>query len=185
VHGDEELPYNFTNGANLVPNWGKRLESLHGAFTAQYVRVNGDMQKAIGYPPPESEDDVLHYMNVATNQVSNRFNCLGVTLEMPFKDCRTNPDPQRGWTPARSRKLGASLIEVLEYMEPLLRAEGEFWTALPADDAYVSTTDDVPGSEHCPDEGVFQMLKKRFYSDVHEVRKPSSPRAAKTVLGAK
>lgn len=181
--GDEELPYNFTSGANLVPNWGERLQALHGSFTAQYMRVNSDMQQKFGYPPPESEEEVLKYMNVATNQVSNRFNCLGVTLEMPFKDCRSNPDPERGWTPARSRKLGESLIEVLDYMQPYLRAEGEFWKALPTDDAYVPTTDDIPGSVHGPDEGVFQMLKKRFYSDVHEVRKPSSPRPVKSVIG--
>ena len=173
VHGDEELPYNFTNGANFVPKWGKRMESLHGAFTAAYMRENSDMQQKIGYPPPDSASEVLEYMNVATNQVANRFDCLGITLEMPFKDCLSNSDPERGWTPARSRKLGASVLGSLEYIHPYLRAEGDFWTTLPPEDAYVPTTDDyhedLRGKEFIP-------LTKRFYSDVHEFRKPTEER---------
>ena len=174
VHGDEELPYNFTNGANLVPKWGPRMEALHGAFTASYMRENSDMQQKIGYPPPDTREEVLEYMNVATNQVANRFDCLGITLEMPFKDCLTNSDPERGWTPARSRKLGASVLGPLEYMHPYLRAEGDFWNQLPPEDAYVPTTDnyeaDLKGTQE------FVPLTKRFYSDVHEIRKPVEER---------
>lgn len=169
IHGDEELPYNFISGAEKTPKWGKRMESLHGAFTAAYTRSNSDMQQAIGYPSPESEEKVLGYMNVATNQVSNRFDCLGMTLEMPFKDCLSNPDPEYGWNPARSRKLGASVLDPLEYIHPYLRVEGEFWTALPEQDKYVETTDDYQNEQDFSEE--FKMLKKRFYSDVHEIHK--------------
>jgi murein tripeptide amidase MpaA len=169
IHGDEELPYNFLSGAEKTPKWNKRMESLHGAFTAAYTRANSDMQQAIGYPPPESEEKVLGYMNIATNQVSNRFDCLGMTLEMPFKDCRSNPDPEYGWSPARSRKLGASVLDPIEYIHPYLRAEGDFWTALPQEDAYVETTDDYQEQKDFTEE--FKMLKKRFYSDVHEIHK--------------
>jgi len=175
VHGDEELPYNFASGANLVPKWGKRMESLHGAFTASYTRENSDMQQNIGYPPPESTEEVLEYMNVATNQVANRFDCLAITLEMPFKDCLSNRDPERGWSPSRSRKLGASVLGPLEYIHPYLRAEGEFWTELPLEDAYVPTTDDY--HEDLKAEEDFIPLSKRFYSDVHEFRKPVEERS--------
>lgn len=168
VHGDEELPYNFISGANLIPNWGPRMEALHGAFTAAYSRTNSDMQQAIGYPPPESAKMVAEYMNVATNQVAQRFDCLAVTLEMPFKDCRSNPDPERGWSPARSRKLGASVLEPLMYVHPFLRATEPFWDSLPTEDAYVATTDDYLNE---PTEDEFVPLKKRFYSDVHEIHK--------------
>lgn len=172
IHGDEELPFNFINGADLIPKWGPRLQSLHGAFTAAYCRANPDMQKEVGYPPPQSADDVLDYMNIATNQVSNRFNCLGVTLEMPFKDLYKNPDPQFGWNPAKSRKLGASVLPALEYIHPYLRKEGPFWTKLRPDDAFVSTTDIYKADdEEKKDDSQFIMLKRRFYSDVHEVNK--------------
>lgn len=177
VHGDEELPYNFTSACAGIPNWGPRLQSLHGAFTAAYSRVNPDMQKKIGYPPPDDPEQVKKYLNIANNQVGYRFDCLSVTLEMPFKDCRSNPDPEVGWSAARSRKLGASVLEAMMYMQPYLRAEGEFWHALPPEDAYVETTDDYEEEDH-EDDGRFKMLKKRFYSDVHEVRKPMSSLSA-------
>jgi hypothetical protein len=95
-------------------------------------------------------------------------------LEMPFKDCLSNPDPEFGWTPARSRNLGASVLEPLEYIHPYLRAEGEFWNALPAEDAYVEPTDDyLNENEFKPPE--FKPLHKRFYSDVHEIHKKFHP----------
>lgn len=178
VHGDEELPYNFLAGASFVPNWGKRLEALHGAFVASYSRINPDMQRKIGYCPPDSLDKVLNYMNVATNQIAHRFDCLAITLEMPFKDCRSQPDPDYGWTPARCRKLGASVLEAMVYVQPYLRAEGEFWNKLPADDAYVITTAEYEEADLDHLDQRFQMLKARFYSDVHEIRKPTKSLAS-------
>jgi len=159
VHGDEELPYVFLSGAEKTPKWGERMEHLHGYFVSCYQRSNSDVQKEIGYPPPESEEKAVAYMNVGTNQVSNRFDCLGLTLEMPYKDCATNPDPDNGFSPARAKTLGKSLLEALDDMSPFLRADGQFWTAFSDDDKYVGPTDNYK------EEG-FVMLKKRFYSDV-------------------
>lgn len=176
IHGDEELPFNFISGAQDIPAWGPRLEALHGAFVAAYSRSNAAMQAHIGYPPPESKEEVLKYMNVATNQIAQRFNCLAITLEMPFKDCLTVTDPELGWNPAKSRKLGGSVLEALLYVHPILRDETEFWKTLPAEDKYVVTTDDYETNlPAVGEEGQFKMLKKRFYSDVHEIRKTRPP----------
>jgi hypothetical protein len=168
IHGDEELPFNFISGAEKTPKWGKRMEALHGAFVAAYCRANPDMQQKIGYPSPATEEDANKYMNVATNQVANRFDCLGMTLEMPFKDCLTNKDPAKGWNPARARKLGASVLSPLEYVHPYLRATGEFWNQLPPEDAYVETTDDYEAELRDAQEFVPLMKSKRYYSDVHQ-----------------
>eukprot|EP01082_Thalassiosira_pseudonana_P006095 g5556.t1 g5556 contig2:779973-781534(-) len=159
VHSDEELPYVFFSGAEKTPVWGERIKHLHGYFISCFQKVNSDVQKAIGYPPPESEESALKYMNVGTNQVSNRFNCLGLTLEMPYKDSATNPDPNVGFSPNRAKQLGRNLLEALDGVHPFLRAEGEFWTSFSEDDQYVVPTDNFK------EEG-FIMLKKRFYSDV-------------------
>jgi murein tripeptide amidase MpaA len=159
VHGDEDIPYVFFSGAEKTPTWGDRLEKMHGYFVSCYRRANPDVQKEIGYPPPDSPEDALKYMNVATNQLSTRFNCLGLTLEMPYKDCATNPDPVRGFGPDRTKRLGANLIEALVDVHPYLRAEGEFWDAFSEEDGYVIPTDNYK-------EQGFVMLKKRFYSDV-------------------
>lgn len=134
VHGDEELPYNFVNGAEGCPNWGPRLMHLQGAFVASYSRANPDIQPFSGYAPDEA---LKAKMTVCSNQIGTRFDCLAGTLEMPYKDCLTNPDPKRGWSPARSAKLGASLLDALHYVYPYLRTEGEFWTELTSADAYV------------------------------------------------
>ena len=160
VHGDEELPYVFFSGAEKTPVWGERIKHLHGYFIASFQRANSDVQKEIGYPPPESEEDALKYMNVATNQVSCRFNCLGLTLEMPYKDCQTNPDPDNGFNPIRAKTLGTNLVEALDDVHPYLRAEGDFWTDFSEEDEYVVPTDDFK------EDGFIMLKHKRFYSDV-------------------
>ena len=134
VHGDEELPYNFLSGSEESKNWGPRLEALHGAFLASYSRANPDMQVEFGYTPPAPGEALP---NIGTNAIANRFNCLSVTLEMPFKDCWSNPDPERGWSPCRARKLGASALDALAYIQPYLCREDEFWEELLEEDAYV------------------------------------------------
>ena len=141
VHGDETIPYVFFSGSAKTPVWGDRIRHLHGYFVERYLRSNSDVQKEIGYPPPVSEQSALRGMNKATNQVSNRFDCLGLTLEIPYKDCATNPDPVRGFSLERCKRLGSNLVEVLVDVHPYLRAEGEFWTAFSEEDDYVVPTD--------------------------------------------
>lgn len=164
VHGDEEIPYVFFSGAEKTPAWCDRLEQLHGYFISCYQRANSEVQKDFGYPPPDSEGDALKYMNVATNQIVNRFNCLGLTLEIPYKDCKTNPDLVQVLSLERTKKLGANLVEALADVHSYLRAEGQFWSAFSEEDVYVVPTDKYK-------EQGFVMLKKRFYSDVrsHDV----------------
>jgi murein tripeptide amidase MpaA len=136
IHGDEGLPYNFL-AEPAVPNWGPRLQSLHGAFLGAYQRSNPDMQQKYGYEPSDEPSEVL---NIANDQVAHRFDCLSITLEMPFKDCWSYLDPERGWSPARSRKLGASVLDPLVHVHPYLRADGEFWKDFPPQDTYVRPT---------------------------------------------
>lgn len=170
IHGDEELPFNFISGAEKTPRWDQRMESLHGAFVAAYQRANTDMQQTKGYPPPETAEDANQYLNVATNQIATRFNCLSMTLEMPFKDCLTNTDPENGWSPARSAALGASVLAPLEYIHPYLRADHDFWNQLPPEDAYIAPTDDYEAELKASQDGFVPVSKtKRYYSDVHEI----------------
>ncbi|KAJ1445348.1 hypothetical protein M885DRAFT_550242 [Pelagophyceae sp. CCMP2097] len=134
VHGDEEIPLNFVSGMEGCPNWGPRLEALQGAFVNAYKRANPDFQTEISYEPdPPGGGN----MCIASNQVATRFNCLAVTMEQPFKDNAGAPDPERGWTPQKCARLGASLLEVAAYVAPLLRADGAFYATMPAADAYV------------------------------------------------
>lgn len=114
VHGDEECPYNFLSGAEGIPSWNSTLESLFNKFGFAYHKANPDFGgfpiTPNGYPldPPGSAN--LRY---CTNQVGERYKCLSATLEMPFKDTIETPNETEGWSPGRSMRLGASVLDAL------------------------------------------------------------------------
>ena len=53
IYGDKALSFNFLAGLQGLPVWGKRLESLHGAFLASYEHANSDTQAKVSYEPDE------------------------------------------------------------------------------------------------------------------------------------
>ncbi len=110
VHGDEELPYNFISGAEGTPGWSERLADLDRRFRAAYEMADPAFQQVHGYPLdlPGSGN-----MSMCTNAVSQRFDCLAMTLEMPFKDDANHPDPAVGWSPDRAKALGAAAVSPL------------------------------------------------------------------------
>ncbi len=110
VHGDEELPYNFVSGAEGIPGWTERMASLQAAFLNAYVLANPDFQTEHGYGigAPGSAN-----MTMCTNQVAQRFDCLAMTLEQPFKDTADTPRPEHGWSAERAMALGASSLNAL------------------------------------------------------------------------
>lgn len=110
VHGDEALPYVFLSGAEGIPGWTARLAELQERFAAAMQRANPDLQRVHGYPvdPPGGAT-----MTMCTTAVAQRFDCLALTLEMPFKDNADAADPVQGWSPGRCERLGASAIDAL------------------------------------------------------------------------
>ena len=113
VHGDESLPHNFIAGFEGIPSITERQLDLLAAYKASLARLSPDFQTRIGYPPARPGTANL---TMSTNAVAERFGCLAMTLEMPFKDNDGLPDPVHGWSPARSMALGrdclAALLEV-------------------------------------------------------------------------
>ncbi|MEM7460146.1 MAG: M14-type cytosolic carboxypeptidase [Pseudomonadota bacterium] len=111
VHGDEAMPYNFIAGAEGIPNWSDRLAGLQETFKSSYVKSsNGAFQTQFGYPISAAGKANL---SICTNALAERFNCLAMTLEMPFKDDANHPDADYGWSPARCKALGASALSPL------------------------------------------------------------------------
>ena len=115
LHGDEELPYVFTAGCEGVPGFGDGEDGARWAARQQRFRdyleaLNPAYQQRYGYPvaPPGRAN-----LTMATAAVAHRFHCPAFTLEMPFKDDRNHPDPVEGWSPARSRALGADLLPAI------------------------------------------------------------------------
>ena len=114
VHGDESLPHNFIAGFEGIPNITDRQLGLLADYKAILARLTPDFQTRVGYPPSAPGKANL---TMSTNQLANRFGCLAMTLEMPFKDAADNPKPLAGWSPERSAALGrdclAALLEVV------------------------------------------------------------------------
>ncbi len=119
VHGDEALPYNFIAGSEGIPKWSDRLSGLLENFKSSYVKSsNGAFQTQFGYPISAAGKANL---TICTNALAERFDCLAMTLEMPFKDDANHPDPKHGWSPMRCKQLGASALSPLLAVMPNLR----------------------------------------------------------------
>ncbi|GLC76416.1 hypothetical protein PLESTF_001778300 [Pleodorina starrii] len=118
VHGDEELPHVFVAGLDGIPAWGPRLRELQAAFCAAYSRHAPEFQTAHGYAVDKPGAANL---SLASKQVGQRFDCLSLTLEMPFKDSLEVPDPRVGWSPGRAKRLGAALLGAINEVAHMLR----------------------------------------------------------------
>lgn len=66
-------------------------------------------------------EDHNHLSTSSLLQVAQRFDCLAVTLEQPFKDTKETPDKEFGWSPQRAQRLGASLLDAILAVVPKLR----------------------------------------------------------------
>lgn len=109
VHGDEALPYNFIAGAEGIPSWSEEMASRQGDFLEALLKASPDFQTRHGYPQAAPGKASLA---MATNWVGERFGCLSMTLEQPFKDTADTPRPE-GWSPARAGQLGRAVLEAL------------------------------------------------------------------------
>lgn len=110
MHGDEALPYNFIAGAEGTPGWNDEAKTLLELYKSELMRFNPDFQTEHGYPesPPGTANP-----SVATNYMAPAFNCLAMTLEMPFKDSAITPDETLGWSPERCLHMGAAQIDAM------------------------------------------------------------------------
>ncbi len=115
VHGDEAIPQVFIAGFEGIPSITNSQVALLGDYKARLERLSADFQTRVGYPPAPAGKANLA---MSTNAVAERFGCLAMTLEMPFKDNDDLPDPHAGWSPGRSKALGrdclAALVELVD-----------------------------------------------------------------------
>jgi murein tripeptide amidase MpaA len=110
VHGDEAIPANFIAGFEGIPSLTERQGELYRAYLAALLKATPDFQTTLGYPVAEPRKSNL---SMSTNQVAERFGCVAMTLEMPFKDNAALPDPDFGWSPERCALLGRACLSAL------------------------------------------------------------------------
>lgn len=113
VHGDEAIPANFIAGFEGIPNWTEEHGAKFYEFGRRLAARTPDFQTERGYPKSGTGQANL---SMSTNQLAQRFGAVSVTLEMPFKDHDTNPDPEFGWSGDRSGQLAVSCLETLAAM---------------------------------------------------------------------
>ena len=107
VHGDENLPYVFVAGSEMLPDFTPRQAEEQDAFSAALRQASPDFQSEHGYSASKYKEDLL---KLASKYIGHSFGCLSLTLEMPFKDNANAPDERVGWNGARSARLGADLL---------------------------------------------------------------------------
>jgi len=107
VHGDEELPYNFIAASEGIPSYNEWLASMEKQFITHWKETCPDFQNTHKYPLDKFGKA---NMTLASNAIAQRFGCLSLTIEMPFKDNADYPDQHYGWSSERSKILGASVL---------------------------------------------------------------------------
>ena len=119
VHGDEAIPANFLAGFEGIPSHTDRQQKLFELFGETLERLSPDFQRSQGY---EVSAPGQANMSMSTTQLAERYGCVSMTLEMPFKDNFDLPDPVYGWSPQRSKYLAYSCLDALHAILPELKA---------------------------------------------------------------
>ena len=119
VHGDEAIPANFLAGFEGIPSFTERQSRLFTLFSETLERLSPDFQTRQGY---EIAAPGHANMSMSTTQLAERYGCVSMTLEMPFKDNFDLPDPVYGWSPERSKHLAHACLDSLRLILPELKA---------------------------------------------------------------
>ena len=119
VHGDEAIPANFLAGFEGIPSITDRQLKLFNLFGETLERISPDFQREQGYEIPAPGEA---NMSMSTTQLAERYGCVAMTLEMPFKDNCNLPDEVYGWSPQRSKFLAYACLDSLHAILPELKA---------------------------------------------------------------
>jgi murein tripeptide amidase MpaA len=118
VHGDEEIPHVFTAACEGNPGYTPRIEKLEEHFRSHLKKTTKDFQTKHGYTRDEPGQA---HMTLACNSVGQKYDCLSLTLEMPFKDHDDHPNAETGWSGKRSKQLGKDVLTTVAEMVDALR----------------------------------------------------------------
>lgn len=110
VHGDEAIPHVFIAGFEGIPSMRPGQAEQLDRYKAILQRRTPDFQTKYGYPVARPGQANL---SMSTNQLAERFGCMSLTLEMPFKDNDDLPCAAQGWSPERSALLGRDCMAAL------------------------------------------------------------------------
>ena len=119
IHGDEAIPANFLAGFEGIPSLTERQTATVQACSAtrsSASRPTSRPARAMRSPAPGEAN-----MSMSTTQLAERYGCVSMTLEMPFKDNFDLPDEVYGWSPERSKYLACACLDALHAILPELK----------------------------------------------------------------
>jgi len=119
VHGDEAIPANFLAGFEGIPSHTDSQQRLFELFGETLERLSPDFQRQKGY---EVSAPGQANMSMSTTQLAERYGCVSMTLEMPFKDNFDLPDEVYGGSPQRSKYLAYACLDALRAILPDLKS---------------------------------------------------------------
>jgi murein tripeptide amidase MpaA len=102
----------FALGPYNVPSITPKQTALWQRYEAALAQADPDFEVGWKYPgggPAPGKADCA----MAWNYISEAYGAMGVLYELLYKDNRNAPDPVRGWSAARSHKLGAATLDAL------------------------------------------------------------------------
>ena len=115
VHGDEAIPVSFLAGFEGIPSWTDEQGERYYSYERILDRRTPDFQTELGYVKASPGKANL---TMSTNQVAERFGATAMTLEMPYKDNKADPEPEQGWSPERCKMLARDcLASLVEWMD--------------------------------------------------------------------
>lgn len=114
IHGDETEPCIFAVGCAGNPRYSDRMYRLERRFARNLAQCDRGFSPDHDYGP---NDPGKGDLRIANNWVGERFDCLSMTLEMPFKDM----PPAEGFSPDRARSFGRRTLECMFEVLPALR----------------------------------------------------------------
>ncbi len=106
VHGDEDAYTAFAIGCEGSVTYSDRIHALERRFAQSLAQRDGSFSSRYDYG---ANDPGKGDMSIGNNWVGMRFNCLSLTIEMPFKAV-----PQLGgFGPEHASQLGRSSMDVV------------------------------------------------------------------------
>lgn len=114
IHGDENEPCVFAVGCMGNPRYSDRLYRLERRFARNLAQIERGFAPDHDYGP---NDPGKGDLTIANNWVGERFDCLSMTIEMPYKDV----PPANDFSPDRARGFGRRTLECVLEMHGALR----------------------------------------------------------------
>ena len=113
IHGDEEIPYNF-----IMPAKGSCTNLTQAnQFKSNFKSATNEFQTEVDYDNFHKKQSRCcgttcgGKQSMASQYVTNSFDCLALVLEMPFIDNNNQPNSITDWSATRSINLGADILK--------------------------------------------------------------------------